>query len=217
MGQASIQNPKRQSPPKSGILVYVVCLLLVYLPHCVRSSSPFIWVHHLPTTELKSDQDIANGPLRAGDRIHVSVIDQTALSGEFDIRLDGYYPQPTLGLIKVEGLTPKATSDLIANRLSGLFANPNVSVSVVSRRVPKVNVIGEIRQAGTVELTSGDRLLDVLAQVGGLTEFGSKNHVYVIREHPKNRRIRFHYDQLLQGERMSTSFRLRDGDIVVVE
>lgn len=202
---------------QSWILAGLAWLSLASPLGCSKNLSPFVWVHELPAEELKSNQDIASGPLRAGDRIFVSVSEQEALSGEFEIRLDGHYAQPTLGLIKIEGLTPEATASLITNRLSGLFANPKVAVSVISRRVPKVNVIGEIRQPGTIDLTSGDRLLDVLAQVGGLTEFGAKSHVYVLREHPKSRRIRFHYDQLLHGERTSTAFRLRDGDVVVVE
>jgi len=79
-----------------------------------------------------------------------------------------------------------------------------------------VSVIGEVTHPGTVNVERNAGLLQALAAAGWLTENASRDNIYVLRETPVARRIRFTYDLLTRNPPTST-FRLRPGDVVVVE
>jgi polysaccharide export outer membrane protein len=58
---------------------------------------------------------------------------------------------------------------------------------------------------------------DALAAAGGLTNFAHKDRIYVVRSSPQQIRIHFTYDALTKGIGRAPLFRLRAGDVVVVE
>jgi protein involved in polysaccharide export with SLBB domain len=60
-------------------------------------------------------------------------------------------------------------------------------------------------------------LLQALARAGGLTEFADDERVFVIRQQPVFRRIRFTYEAVVNNENGAAGFPLRTGDVVVVE
>ena len=60
-------------------------------------------------------------------------------------------------------------------------------------------------------------VLQALAAAGGLTQYASKDKIFVVRETPSRARIRFEFEQLTQAGGKAATFRLRLGDIVVVE
>jgi protein involved in polysaccharide export with SLBB domain len=70
---------------------------------------------------------------------------------------------------------------------------------------------------GEYPLTGSDNVVQILARAGGLTEFAKVDRIFVIREAPKAVRIRFNYEELTQGLGRGLSFRLRDGDVLLVQ
>jgi polysaccharide export outer membrane protein len=73
-----------------------------------------------------------------------------------------------------------------------------------------------VAHPGTVAIERNAGLLQALANAGGLTETASRDDIYVLRSTPVPRRIRFTYELLTKNPPTST-FRLRPGDVVVVE
>jgi protein involved in polysaccharide export with SLBB domain len=59
--------------------------------------------------------------------------------------------------------------------------------------------------------------LQALAQAGGPGPFASKSRIFVLRQFPQFRRIRFTYQALIHNEANAAAFPLRNGDVVVVE
>jgi polysaccharide export outer membrane protein len=95
---------------------------------------------------------------------------QSTLPGTV-VDADGNLSVPYVGLVHVEGLTPREAASLIAHALSRREINPQVVVSVVSSNANSVTVIGQVKSSGRFLLTPyNDRLLDVLASAGGPTE-----------------------------------------------
>ncbi len=80
-----------------------------------------------------------------------------------------------------------------------------------------VSFVGEISKAGTLSLDPSTGLLQALAQAGGPSAYASKSRIFVLRQFPQFRRIRFTYSALIHNEAGAATFPLRNGDVVVVE
>lgn len=189
-----------------------LCLLALAAAGCA-TATPYTWVDDL------SAQAFEPAPYRinVGDLISVSVWNQANLSAEARVRPDGMVTLPLLGDIPVAGLTPPSCASQVQRRLDGLVLEPKVTVSLREAKTPAVSVVGEVRQVGEYPLNGADNVVQVLARAGGLTEFAQPDHIYVLRREPKPLRVRFTYNQLTRGAGRGLSFRLRDGDILIVE
>jgi polysaccharide export outer membrane protein len=65
-----------------------------------------------------------------------------------------------------------------------------------------------------VEPSAG--VLQAIALAGGLTDYAKRDSIFVVRREPPQR-IRFTFQGLTGGDVRATEFRLRAGDVVVVE
>lgn len=189
------------------------CILSLAVAAGCATAPPYTWVDDL------SAQAFEPAPYRinVGDLISVSVWNQANLSAEARVRPDGMVTLPLLGDIPVAGLTPPSCAAQVQRRLDGLVLEPKVTVSLREAKTPAVSVVGEVRQVGEYPLNGADNVVQILARAGGLTEFAQPDHIYVLRREPKPLRVRFTYNQLTQGIGRALSFRLRDGDILIVE
>lgn len=185
--------------------------LLALLAGCAGTDRPYTWVNTLP---MPSDPQVTIGPR---DTIRVVVINQAALSGEFIVGDDGSYLQPTLGNVRADGLTPDALARDLEARLRDMLVRPQVSVAIVKFAPVRVNVVGEVKTPGIYELTRERGVLPALAAAGWLTEFAHRDRIFVLRAGASDQRIRFAAAELTSAEPHSARFRLRDGDVVIVE
>jgi polysaccharide export outer membrane protein len=176
------------------------------------AESPFVWVADFPVVPQSADT------IGSRDTILVSVRNQPALSGEFPVSEHGEYSQPTLGTISVAGRTTDAVAADLQLRLKDIVVKPEVSVSIVKVASIRVNVVGQVKTPGSYELMRGRGVIPALAAAGWLTEFADRDKIFVIRsEAGVIQRIRFRARDLTAAESHSTGFRLKDGDVVVVD
>ena len=177
---------------------------------CAGSLPPFTWADELPPS---------NAPrlIQAGDTLAVLVKDQVELSGDFPVRSNGTYEQPVVGPVGVAGLTEPQASERLAGLLKGIVVRPKVVVTVAIPRPIKVGVVGEVESGGLFEVAPDESVLSVISQAQGLTPYADEDAIYVVRKRPKVLRVRFRYSDLVGAEPASTAFRLRDGDVIVVE
>jgi polysaccharide export outer membrane protein len=68
-----------------------------------------------------------------------------------------------------------------------------------------------------MQLEAGTGLLQALAAAGGLTELAHRDRIFVLRQGNSTTRIRFTFEAVSHAEGRSAAFRLRDGDVIVVE
>jgi hypothetical protein len=61
------------------------------------------------------------------------------------------------------------------------------------------------------------RLVEALAQSGGLNEFADPSRIFVLRQFPSYKRIRFTWKAIVHNENNAATFPLRTGDVIVVE
>lgn len=176
------------------------------------SQRAFVWVQDVPILQ-QSPMTI-----EPRDTIAVVVRNQPALSGEFMVGDQGEYSHPTIGSISVGGRTTEVVAAELKARLTGVLAAPEVTVSIAKMATMRVNVVGEVKTPGSFELPRGRGMIAALATAGWFTEFASKSRIFLIRKDGDNvQRIRFAAGDLTAAEPHAIGFRLRDGDIVVVE
>jgi protein involved in polysaccharide export with SLBB domain len=196
-------------------LALLTFLLLIATTGC-PPQKPFAWVNDLPMPTQ------ADRLVEPRDVLFVDVRNQKEMSGDFTVRDDGTYHQPSVGSIRVTGMTTRQVATTVQRALQGVVVEPQVTVAI-SRPAPvKVNVVGQVKSPGTFELTRDRTVTAALAAAGWLNEFAGDDDVYVLRPQspdadPRLGRIRFRVRELTGGDPHSLRFQLRDGDVVVVE
>jgi len=133
----------------------------------------------------------------------------------YEVYENGNIDFPVLGSIHVAGMTTKELKDYLTNRISEYVKDPIVTVTIQGYRIA---VMGEVHQPHTIT-TSAERynLLDALAECGGLTDFGRRDNVMVMRRTPDNQfeygHVNLHNSDITQ----SPYFWLKHNDIIIVE
>ncbi len=119
--------------------------------------------------------------LAPGDVIRLMVADTAADGGIFAslstggtvfqqlrVEADGRLSLPYVGHIRVAGLTPYETEQLIRRRLKGVSVDPQVHVALTGDRSGAVLVAGAVKNPGRVSTLDGPlTLLDAINQAGG--------------------------------------------------
>jgi polysaccharide biosynthesis/export protein len=165
-----------------------------------------------PTDEALSDYTIG-----VGDVLGIQVWDQPQMSGKMKVRTDGRISVPFVSDVPAVGKTPsKLAADLEAG-LKSVVLNPKVTVVVEEERPLTISVLGEVAKPGSQSFTRETGVAQALAAAGGLNNFAHKDRIYVVRAAPTPVRIHFTYDQLTRGVGVASQFRLRPGDVIVVE
>lgn len=177
------------------------------------ASQPYIWASRYG----KQVAEAGEWTLGPGDEISVLVTDQASLSGKFTIGADGRYVQPVVGSIALGGMTLAQAEAQLRVRLNGILVRPKVTVSLLKRRQLNVAVMGQVKTGGRFPVDFDEGVLSLLSRAGGLTEYADEDSIYVVRRQPQLLRIRFRYRDLSTPDPISASFRLLDGDVIVVE
>ncbi len=186
-----------------------------------KHSSDYLWIDEVPPSTNRPDDTYL---IRPGDVISVRVWNQEANSVDrARVREDGKISVPFLNDIDVAGQAPAELAQRIQVKLKTFIVNPVVTVMFVERPPLRVSVLGEVTHPGTYDLEHGAGVLHALAAAGGMTPFASSDGIFVLRRgywadgNPAPARIRFRWSSLRAGKAPASIFRLRSGDVVVVE
>ncbi len=200
----------------AGILVLATALAAA--PACSGVGS-FVWVDDLkePAGGAEAEYVIA-----VGDLLNIRVFNQDGVSGRVRVRPDGKISLQFVNDIEAAGQTPAALARRLQSRLREFINNPVVTVSLEESGPIQVSVLGEVAKPGVYGVLPGSSVLHALATAGGLTQFASRSRIFVLRRNNPGRqppllRIRFSYEKLAHAEGRAASFRMRDGDVLVVE
>lgn len=103
------------------------------------------------------------------------------LSG-YSVNEDGQINLPTVGKVKVAGLTVEQTQALVQQQVAAFAKGANVLVKLLSF---KLTVLGEVRSPGRYFVYNGQAtVLEALGLAGDLTEFGNRENVKLVRQTP---------------------------------
>ncbi|MCW2411738.1 MULTISPECIES: polysaccharide biosynthesis/export family protein [unclassified Sphingobium] len=94
----------------------------------------------------------------------------------------GLIALPFVGVLQAAGKTPRALETEIRQKLTGIANQPQVLVGISRNANANVAVVGEVNASARVPLTPrGERLLDVIASVGGVRQQVNKMTIQITR------------------------------------
>lgn len=144
--------------------------------------------------------------LGVGDKIHITVYDETDLSGDFQVDATGTVRLPLIGEVKAGGLT---AHDLEASIRTGLAAgylnDPRVSVEITTYR--PFYIVGEVQKPGEYPYANGMTAASAVALAGGFTPKAVESTVF----------IRHQGDNKEQRVAVTDATLIRPGDVLRVD
>jgi len=203
---------KRQNTGRVCALALLACFV-VCLPASAQSA-PFIWVDKVEDLGPSSGEQYTIG---IGDLLIIQVWEQEKMSARIRVRSDGRISVPFLNDIVASGKAPVKLASDIEIGLKSVILEPRVTVVVEESKPLSISVLGEVLKQGTQNVEVGAGVAQALAAAGGLSQFAHKDRIFVLRSAPKSTRIRFTYEALTRSVGRAPLFRLRSGDVVVVE
>ena len=112
-----------------------------------------------------------------------TVIQQQSTIPPLTVDENGRIRLPFAGSIPAAGRTPAEVEREITRRLVGMAHLPQVSVGIVQNASSTVAVLGNIKTNGRVPITPrGERLLDIIAAAGGVSNPVTKTAIEVQRD-----------------------------------
>lgn len=191
-------------------------LLAFILSGCSSSTLPSATLHPSNTANINSYKYL----IGAGDVLNIFVWRNPEVSGSFVVRPDGMITTSLVEDIKVSGKTPTELARSIEEILATYLRDPIVTVTVANFVGPfseQIRVIGEAAQPRAINYTQHMTLLDVMIQVGGLTEFADGNDAVLIRiENGKQNQYEIMIDELLKDGEISANVDMLPGDIIII-
>lgn len=131
----------------------------------------------------------------------------------FSVDKNGHVQLPTVGKIKVQGLTVGEAQELVQRKIDEFFRNATVILKMVSFRV---SVLGDVGRPGTYFIYNNQvTVLEALAMAGGPNEFADKTYVTLMR--PSDRGVQAVYIDLSNTDVLSSEYYyLLPNDVIYV-
>jgi len=145
--------------------------------------------------------------LGPGDKLHVTVFNETDLSGDFAIDGQGFVRLPLVGPVQAAGLTSFSLEARIADAFvgGGYLLKPRVAVEITGYR--PFYIIGEVAKPGEYPYINAMSAPNAIALAGGYSDRAVQSEIWV-RHQGENQEHEVPADE---------STRIRPGDVVRVE
>jgi len=170
-----------------------------------------------PVTAPETTETYRIGP---GDTLRVFVWGNPGLSETVPVRPDGRVSVPLLEDLEVANKTPSEVGREIEQRLQVFVEDPLVTVIVsdfVGPFTQQVRVVGEATEPQAIPYRADMTALDVMIEVGGLTEFAAGNRSTLVRragEGTTEYRVRL--DDLVRDGDISANVPMQPGDVLII-
>lgn len=168
--------------------------------------------------------DVAARPLEyqigPGDSLEIFVWDHEDLSTSVQVRPDGKISTPLVEDLQAAGKSATELARDIETVLSEYVRSPVVTVimqSFAGAPQQQVRVVGQAVEPRALQYRQGMTVLDVIIEVGGLSEFAAGNSSKIVRnvnDEPVEIAVRL--DDLLNKGRMEENVRMLPGDVLII-
>ncbi len=188
--------------------------LLLTLSACGVTPHPPLTADQLNPLQ---DFDYIIGP---GDSIEIFVWGNEELTTTVDVRPDGKITTRLVEDIVASGKTPTVLARDIEKAYSEYVRSAVVSVIVddfVSIPSQQIRVVGEAASPLNIPFSKHMTLLDLMIEVGGLTDYADGNRAVLIRYFEgKQGSLTLRLDDMLEDGDISANMALYPGDIVII-
>ncbi len=195
-------------------LLALACAGLVAGESACAGPGSYVWYNQQSPEALAAANEYV---IDVGDVLSVRVLGHEDMTTRVRVRADGRIALPIIGEVDARGTSPTALRSEIETRLKEYLVRPSVTLNIEETTPVTIPVLGEVAHPGVFPVQANARLAEAIALGGGITEYASRDRIFVVRRSPKPARIRFTYEAVTRGDPSDAAFRLRPGDVVVVE
>jgi polysaccharide export outer membrane protein len=134
-----------------------------------------------PAPKAFHDATIQPYRLDSGDRLRITVFEQTGLTNSYSVDQAGYIAFPLIGAVPARGQTIQELEGAIAAKLrQGYLRDPDVSIEV--DRYRSIYLMGEVGQAGQYSYVAGMTVQNAIAVAGGFSPRANQADVDITRK-----------------------------------
>ena len=171
-----------------------------------------------PSANLATPQNYRLGP---GDEVIIDIWGAAQNTIQEVISPDGNIMVEDLGPVYLNGKTVqeadayiKKVFSQIYSGLDGEDANSNIKLSLGQNRSILVNVMGDVENPGTYQLSSFATVFNAIYMAGGVSDLGSVRDIRLFRDNKKIATVDM-YEYIRNGK-VKDDIRLNDNDVVIV-
>ncbi|MEA2012369.1 MAG: SLBB domain-containing protein [Verrucomicrobiota bacterium] len=175
-------------------------------------------------TKGNSQTQIGQYKLKTGDSVEISILEESNMTKEVFVLPDGTLTFPYVGEIQAKGKTLKDLRNKLSAKLSEFFVDPQVSIiaKTIHKNIKKTRyatIIGAVSSSGKYQLTDKAKILDLIADAGGLQYTGGGKMIsnlsasYISRD---GKRIQIDFGKLIKKGNMRHNILLNDADILYI-
>lgn len=204
------------TPPRSIRRVGNSWLIALALAAGLSGCGSFQQLPPAPVTADNVEQSYRIGAL---DQLSVVVWRNPDLSSNITVRPDGRISLPLVENIQAAGRRPDELSREIEQALAKYIREPVVTVIVNNFQgvsTEQIRIVGEAARPQSVPYRQNLTLLDVMIQVGGLTEFADGNAAVLVRGAEKSKPYSIRLKDLIRRGDISANVEVRPGDIIII-
>jgi polysaccharide export outer membrane protein len=173
-----------------------------------------------PDPRLQTDVSQYEYLIGPGDSVQIFVWRNPEVSTTVTVRPDGRISTPLVEDVIASGKTPTQLARELEVVLGTYIKDPLVTVIVsgfVSLFDEQIRIVGEAAQPQALQYRRGMTVLDVMIQVGGLTEFANGNRTVLSRVVEGERvESTVRLDDLIRDGDMTANLEMRPGDILII-
>ena len=155
-----------------------------------------------------------------GDSLQIFVWDHADLSTVVQVRPDGKISTPLVEDLQAAGRTPTQLARDIEGVLSEYVRTPVVTVIMqgfVGEQAQQVRVVGQAVEPQSLQFRQGMTVLDVMIQVGGLSEFAAGNRAKIVRKSGGEQiEIIVRLNDLINKGKVEENVSMRPGDVLII-
>ncbi len=155
-----------------------------------------------------------------GDQVEIFVWRYPEVSTTVPVRPDGFITAPLLEDIPAAGKTPTELARDLEEQLVVYLRDPLVTVIVqgfVGVFPDQIRVLGEASSNVAVPYRDGMTLLDLMIEVGGISEFAAGNRAVLVRFVDGERMYyTLRLDDLVRDADLNANTDLMPGDIIII-
>ena len=157
--------------------------------------------------------------LGSGDLLQIKVYEAEDLNTTVRVSSRGYVTLPLLGAVSVDGLSAREAEEMIEKLYRVRYIkDPHVSIFVEEHFSRRVTLMGQFRNPGTYDYLSKQRLMDVMALGGGLSDIAGR--VVQVRRYSGSQEAHSVFvvdlDQLIKEGNSDLNIHINSGDIIFV-
>lgn len=130
----------------------------------------------------------------AEDLLRVNVFDHPELSVDVRVSKSGNITFPLLGEVHIADMSTRELEQLLIGRLEAgnYVRRPQVAVLITQYQSQQIAVMGQVQKPGQYALTKTNRVLDLLAQAGGLVNEFAADYATLLRHDGTKQQIDLH-------------------------